>query len=362
MKSVSGFVDGKIADAIRGAARGIATASLGTSRGRSRDASHSRRRSPRRTPSRSARSAARHPSTRASCTSCSTSRLSSSSRHSSSRRNRSSETAAPRGRTRGGTPGRTRGRSRDREARVSQPHEACISERARRWASKLAGPAPAFPPIRQGQNTAASRTAARRPRRLTSVRVQTHLRSAPYTVDFVHRLLLVAPRPRPSSWWSSRRTIRPRRIATCGANCLTSTTNSLRQHVPVINRRRARRDPARARCYGVLGSRFPRKLETPLTDRARIHLDISAFLLLGMHLAVAAVFFVPVSWNVVALALGSYLLRMFAITAGNHRYFSHRSFKTSRAFQLVLAVLEYGRHANRPFWWASWHRRHHKRL
>ena len=34
-----------------------------------------------------------------------------------------------------------------------------------------------------------------------------------------------------------------------------------------------------------------------------------------------------------------YWLRMFGITAGYHRYFSHRSYKTSRAFQFVLAFL-----------------------
>src|SRR4029078_5295809 len=52
--------------------------------------------------------------------------------------------------------------------------------------------------------------------------------------------------------------------------------------------------------------------------------------------------------------------RMWAITAGYHRYFSHRSFKTSRAFQLVLAILGTSAMQNGPLWWASWHRRHHR--
>lgn len=96
------------------------------------------------------------------------------------------------------------------------------------------------------------------------------------------------------------------------------------------------------------------------TPPHKIKLDFSAFLLLGMHLAVLTVFVVPFSWQIVAFALGSYLLRMFAITGGYHRYFSHRSFKTSRAFQLVLAVLGTASMQNGPLWWASWHRRHHK--
>ena len=91
-----------------------------------------------------------------------------------------------------------------------------------------------------------------------------------------------------------------------------------------------------------------------------IRLDLSAMLLVLMHLAVFTVFFVHLSWGVAALALGAYLVRMFAITAGYHRYFSHRAFKTSRAFQLVLAVLGTASMQNGPRWWASWHRRHHK--
>jgi stearoyl-CoA desaturase (delta-9 desaturase) len=51
---------------------------------------------------------------------------------------------------------------------------------------------------------------------------------------------------------------------------------------------------------------------------------------------------------------------MWAITAGYHRYFAHRSYKTSRAFQLVLAVLGATAMQNGPIWWASVHRRHHK--
>ena len=54
--------------------------------------------------------------------------------------------------------------------------------------------------------------------------------------------------------------------------------------------------------------------------------------------AVVLPFFTTFSWNLVALAIGLYLVRMFAITGGYHRYFSHRSFQTSRAFQFALAA------------------------
>lgn len=87
---------------------------------------------------------------------------------------------------------------------------------------------------------------------------------------------------------------------------------------------------------------------------------LSNVLFVVMHLSVLFVFVVPVSWPVVALAFGGYLLRMWAITAGYHRYFAHRSYRTSRAFQLVLAVLGATSMQNGPIWWASVHRRHHK--
>jgi stearoyl-CoA desaturase (Delta-9 desaturase) len=79
-----------------------------------------------------------------------------------------------------------------------------------------------------------------------------------------------------------------------------------------------------------------------------------------MHLGCLLVFVVRFSWGLVALAIASYVLRMFAITAGYHRYFSHRAFKTSRAFQLVLATLGTSSMQNGPLWWSSWHRHHHK--
>jgi stearoyl-CoA desaturase (delta-9 desaturase) len=41
----------------------------------------------------------------------------------------------------------------------------------------------------------------------------------------------------------------------------------------------------------------------------------------------------------VLLAVASYYVRMFGVTAGYRRYFSHRSYKTSRVFQVLLAVL-----------------------
>jgi stearoyl-CoA desaturase (delta-9 desaturase) len=87
---------------------------------------------------------------------------------------------------------------------------------------------------------------------------------------------------------------------------------------------------------------------------------LSTLLFVLMHLACLFVFVVAFSWKMLALFAVGYVLRMWAITAGYHRYFSHRSYKTSRGFQLVLAFLGTTAMQNGPLWWASWHRRHHR--
>jgi stearoyl-CoA desaturase (delta-9 desaturase) len=86
---------------------------------------------------------------------------------------------------------------------------------------------------------------------------------------------------------------------------------------------------------------------------------IKTIIFLGVHLGCIGVFFVPFSWQLVLIALLLYLVRMFGITAGYHRYFSHRTFRTSRWFQFLLALLGLSAGQKGPLWWASHHRRHH---
>src|ERR1700754_3487467 len=79
----------------------------------------------------------------------------------------------------------------------------------------------------------------------------------------------------------------------------------------------------------------------------------------GMHLACLMVIWVGVSPIAVAATLLSYVVRMFAITGFYHRYFSHRSFKTSRVAQFLFAVLGATAVQRGPLWWAAHHRHHH---
>jgi stearoyl-CoA desaturase (delta-9 desaturase) len=58
-----------------------------------------------------------------------------------------------------------------------------------------------------------------------------------------------------------------------------------------------------------------------------------------MHLACIFVFTVGVSPIAVLVCVALYFLRMFAITGFYHRFFSHKSFKTSRVGQFIFGVL-----------------------
>ena len=79
-----------------------------------------------------------------------------------------------------------------------------------------------------------------------------------------------------------------------------------------------------------------------------------------LHIACLAVLLV--GWSPVALlvAIFMYALRMFAITAFYHRYFSHKAFKTSRPIQFIFALLGASAVQRGPLWWASHHRHHHR--
>jgi stearoyl-CoA desaturase (delta-9 desaturase) len=80
---------------------------------------------------------------------------------------------------------------------------------------------------------------------------------------------------------------------------------------------------------------------------------------IGMHVACLAVIWVGISWIAVIVALAAYVVRMFAITGLYHRYFSHRSFKTSRVGQFIFGVLGASAVQRGPIWWAAHHRHHH---
>jgi stearoyl-CoA desaturase (Delta-9 desaturase) len=78
-----------------------------------------------------------------------------------------------------------------------------------------------------------------------------------------------------------------------------------------------------------------------------------------VHLTCFAAIWTGVTAEALAIGVGLYWLRIFAIGAGYHRYFSHRAYETSRIFQFVLAVLAQSTSQKSVLWWAANHRDHH---
>jgi stearoyl-CoA desaturase (Delta-9 desaturase) len=81
----------------------------------------------------------------------------------------------------------------------------------------------------------------------------------------------------------------------------------------------------------------------------------------AVHLvAVVGVLWLGWSWRGVLLAVALYYGRMFFVTAGYHRYFAHRSFRTSRVMQFLFALFAMSSSQKGVLWWAGHHRTHHK--
>lgn len=79
-----------------------------------------------------------------------------------------------------------------------------------------------------------------------------------------------------------------------------------------------------------------------------------------MHVACFGVFVTGANSLSLILCALLYFIRMFGITAGYHRYFSHRTYRTSRPFQFVLAMLGCSAMQKGPLWWSAHHRQHHR--
>ena len=81
---------------------------------------------------------------------------------------------------------------------------------------------------------------------------------------------------------------------------------------------------------------------------------------IAMHFACIAVVWVGVSPVAVWVAVALYAVRMFALTGFYHRYFSHKTFRTSRVVQFLFAFIGASCVQRGPLWWAAHHRNHHR--
>lgn len=101
-----------------------------------------------------------------------------------------------------------------------------------------------------------------------------------------------------------------------------------------------------------------RHLPPPPPSRGYEWLGLGPFL--ALHLLPLGALWTGTRWQDWAVCFALYFVRMFGVTAGHHRYFSHRTFKTSRWFQFVLAFFAQTSSQKGVLWWAAHHRNHHK--
>ena len=73
---------------------------------------------------------------------------------------------------------------------------------------------------------------------------------------------------------------------------------------------------------------------TPLSPaRLGNYFNLKSLPFWAVHLGAAyGLYLFGFSWQGLGLAVGLYYVRMFLVTGAYHRYFSHRTFKTSRWF------------------------------
>ncbi len=79
-----------------------------------------------------------------------------------------------------------------------------------------------------------------------------------------------------------------------------------------------------------------------------------------LHLACLGVIWVGASPIAVGAAIAFYFIRMFAVTGVYHRYFSHKTYSTSRFGQFLLALFGGTTVQRGALWWAYHHRHHHQ--
>lgn len=93
---------------------------------------------------------------------------------------------------------------------------------------------------------------------------------------------------------------------------------------------------------------------------SQFRLSASGLLFIAVHFVCLSAIWLGVTWQAFTLCLVMFFVRKFGITGAYHRYFSHRSYKTSRAFQFILAFIGGASAQKGALWWAAHHRHHHK--
>jgi stearoyl-CoA desaturase (delta-9 desaturase) len=106
---------------------------------------------------------------------------------------------------------------------------------------------------------------------------------------------------------------------------------------------------------------FASAASTNLAADARTGLNRPAtFVYVLLHVGCLGVFYTGISARAIAVLGGAYLIRAIGVSLVYHRYFAHRTFRTSRAMQFVLGLYGTMTVLGGPLWWAQTHREHHR--
>ncbi|RME91753.1 MAG: acyl-CoA desaturase [Candidatus Hydrogenedentota bacterium] len=100
------------------------------------------------------------------------------------------------------------------------------------------------------------------------------------------------------------------------------------------------------------------KLKTKENTRYKFRWTQIPFFLI--HLLPLGAFFTGVHVADAIFLAVFYFTGMFFVTAGYHRYFSHKTYKLNRFWQFIFAFMAQATAQKGVLWWASHHRTHHK--
>jgi stearoyl-CoA desaturase (delta-9 desaturase) len=79
-----------------------------------------------------------------------------------------------------------------------------------------------------------------------------------------------------------------------------------------------------------------------------------------VHVLCFAVVLTGITWTALGLFVALFFGRAFFVTAGYHRYFSHKTYKLNRFWQFVFAFMAESTAQKGVLWWAGNHRHHHR--
>jgi stearoyl-CoA desaturase (delta-9 desaturase) len=105
------------------------------------------------------------------------------------------------------------------------------------------------------------------------------------------------------------------------------------------------------------GGRRPSAISTKLRI---INIAAVTIPLLGLGIAIALLWGVAFNWVYLAILGAMHILTGIGVTVGYHRYFTHRSFATSRPVAAALGVLGSMAVEGPVLQWVAVHRRHHQ--